>query len=122
MKTNAARQLAQLGIPYELREYEVDPDDLSAIKVASQTGMPANQVFKTLLAKGDACLAFAVVPGNREVDLKALTRACGCRKMELVPVSQLQHLTRYIRGGVTVLASKKACPVYLDESRVGPPG
>jgi Cys-tRNA(Pro)/Cys-tRNA(Cys) deacylase len=116
MKTNATRQLDQLGIPYELREYEVDPDDLSATKVASQIGMPANQVFKTLLAKGEGVLAFAVVPGDREVDLKALARACGCRKMELVPVGQLQHLTGYIRGGVTALACKKAYPVYVDES------
>jgi Cys-tRNA(Pro)/Cys-tRNA(Cys) deacylase len=84
--------------------------------VAAQIGMPARQVFKTLLAKGEGALAFAVVPGDREVDLKVLARACGCRKMELVPVSQLQHLTGYIRGGVTVLACKKAYPVYLDQS------
>jgi Cys-tRNA(Pro)/Cys-tRNA(Cys) deacylase len=118
MKTNATRQLDQLGIKYELREYEVDPHDLSATKVAAQIGMPASQVFKTLLAKGEGALAFAVVPGDREVDLKTLARACGCRKMELVPMSQLQHLTGFIRGGVTVLACKKAYPVYLDESAV----
>jgi Cys-tRNA(Pro)/Cys-tRNA(Cys) deacylase len=117
MKTNATRQLDKLGIAYELRQYEVDPEDLSAIKVAGQIGLPANQVFKTLVAKGDVNgLMLAVVPGDLEVDLKALARFSGNRKAELVPVSQLQQLTGYIRGGVTALACKKNYPVYLDES------
>ncbi len=117
MKTNATRQLDRLGIRYELRDYEVDPDDLSAIKVASQVGLPPNQVFKTLVAKGDKNgIALAVVPGDAEVDLKALARLSGNRRMEMVPVSQLQQLTGYIRGGVTALACKKNYPVYLDES------
>lgn len=117
MKTNATRQLDKLGIPYELREYEVDPEDLSAIKVAAQIGLPPNQVFKTLVAKGDRLgIVLAVIPGDLEVDLKALARVSGNRKMELVPVSQLQHLTGYIRGGVTALACKKNYPVYVDES------
>lgn len=117
MKTNATRQLDKLGMHYELREYEVDPNDLSATKVAEQVGLPASQVFKTLLAKGDVNgLLLAVVPGDKEVDLKALARVSGNRKMEMVPVAQLQHLTGYIRGGVTALACKKAYPVYLDES------
>jgi Cys-tRNA(Pro)/Cys-tRNA(Cys) deacylase len=117
MKTNATRQLDKLGIAYELREYEVDPDDLSAIKVASQIGLPANQVFKTLVAKGDLHgIVLAVVPGDLEVDLKALARLSGNRKAELVPVSQLRQLTGYVRGGVTALACKRNYPVYLDES------
>jgi Cys-tRNA(Pro)/Cys-tRNA(Cys) deacylase len=117
MKTNATRQLDKLGIAYQLREYEVDPDDLSAVKVASQIGLPANQVFKTLVAKGDLHgIVLAVVPGDIEVDLKALARLSGNRKAELVPVSQLQQLTGYVRGGVTALACKKNYPVYLDES------
>ena len=117
MKTNATRQLDKLDIPYELRDYEVDPDDLSAVKVASQIGLPPNQVFKTLCAKGDTqTIVLAVVPGDGELDLKALARAAECRSMALVPVSQLPHLTGYIRGGVTVLACKKDYPVYLDES------
>jgi Cys-tRNA(Pro)/Cys-tRNA(Cys) deacylase len=117
VKTNATRQLDRLGIAYELREYEVDPEDLSAIKVAGQIGLPANQVFKTLVAKGDVNgLMPAVVPGDLELDLKALARLSGNRKAELVPVSQLQPLTGYIRGGVTALACKKNYPVYLDES------
>ena len=117
MKTNATRQLDNLGIAYELREYEVDPDDLSAIKVASQIGLPASQVFKTLVAKGDLRgIMLAVVPGDLELDLKALACLSGNRKTELVPVSQLQQLTGYVRGGVTALACKKNYPVYLDES------
>jgi Cys-tRNA(Pro)/Cys-tRNA(Cys) deacylase len=117
MKTNATRQLDKLGIVYELRNYEVDPDDLSAIKVAAQIGMPPNQVFKTLVAKGDLHgILLAVVPGDQEVDLKALARVSGNRSMELVPVAHLQHLTGYVRGGVTALACKKNHPVFLDES------
>lgn len=117
MKTNATRLLDKLGVAYELREYEVDPDDLSAIKVANQVGLPPRQVFKTLVAKGDVLgILMAVVPGDLEVDLKALARVSGNRRMELVPVSQLQQLTGYIRGGVTALAGKKNYPVYLDSS------
>ena len=117
MKTNATRQLDKLGIHYELREYEVDPDDLSAIKVAGQVGLPPEQVFKTLVARGDVHgILMAVVPGDAEVDLKALARLSGNRRVELTPVSQLQALTGYIRGGVTALAGKKDYPVYLDET------
>jgi Cys-tRNA(Pro)/Cys-tRNA(Cys) deacylase len=117
MKTNATRYLDTLEIRYELRDYLVDPDDLGAIKVANQIGLPPSQVFKTLLAKGDgADLVMAVVPGDQELDLKALARLSGHRRVELVPVSQLQPLTGYIRGGVTALACKKRYPVYLDES------
>jgi Cys-tRNA(Pro)/Cys-tRNA(Cys) deacylase len=119
MKTNATRQLDKLGIRYELRDYEVDPDDLSALKVASQIGLPPSQVFKTLCAKGDdQGIVLAVVPGDAEVDLKALARAADCRSMALVPVSQLPQLTGYVRGGVTALACKKSYPVYLDGSAV----
>jgi len=117
MKTNATRQLEKLSISYELREYKVTPEDLSAIKVASQIGLPARQVFKTLVAKGDQYgIVLAVVPGDLELDLKALARASQNRKMELVAVSELQQLTGYIRGGVTALACKKNYPVFLDES------
>jgi len=119
-KTNAVRQLDNLGFHYELREYEVDPDDLSATKVAGQIGLPPQQVFKTLVARGDVQgIVLAVVPADRELDLKALAKASGNRRMELVPVSQLQQLTGYIRGGVTVLACKKPYPAYLDEPALG---
>ena len=116
-KTNAARLLDRLGIHYELREYEFDPDDLAAETVAAKIGMPAEQVFKTLVARGDRNgICMAVIPGNAELDLKALAVASGDRKIQLVPVKELQALTGYIRGGVTALAGKKDYPVYLDET------
>ncbi len=116
-KTNAVRLLDQLGIHYELREYEVDENDLAAESVATKIGLPPGQVFKTLVARGDrndAC--FAVVPGDAELDLKALASASEDRKIQLVPVKELQALTGYIRGGVTALAGKKDYPVYVDET------
>ncbi len=117
MKTNAARLLDEAGIPYELREYEVDPDDLSAETVADKVGLPAEQVFKTLVVKGERIgVCLAVIPGNTELDLKALAKLAGDRKMELAPLKEVQPLTGYIRGGVTALAGKKDYPVFLDET------
>jgi Cys-tRNA(Pro)/Cys-tRNA(Cys) deacylase len=119
MKTNAARILESLGIRYELREYEVDPDDLAAESVATKIGMPAEQVFKTLLARGDRSgPCFAVIPGSYELDLKALARATGDRKIDLVPLKEVQPLTGYIRGGVTAMGAKKDFPVFLDETAI----
>lgn len=117
MKTNAVRLLDRLGVRYELREYEVDPDALDAETVARKIGLPAEQVFKTLVARGDrngVCLA--VVPGNAELDEKALARLTGDRKAELVPLKEVQPLTGYIRGGVTALACKRDYPVFVDET------
>jgi Cys-tRNA(Pro)/Cys-tRNA(Cys) deacylase len=97
----------------------VDPKDLSAETVARKVGMPLEQVFKTLVVKGDrhgVCLA--VVPGSAELDLKALARLTGDRKMELAPLKEVQPLTGYIRGGVTALACRKDYPVYLDETAI----
>jgi Cys-tRNA(Pro)/Cys-tRNA(Cys) deacylase len=116
-KTNAARLLDQLGIGYELREYEVDADDLAAETVAAKIGLPPEQVFKTLVARGDRHgIAMAVIPGDQELDLKALAAAAGERKIQLVPVKELQSLTGYVRGGVTALAAKRDFPVYVDET------
>ena len=116
-KTNAVRLLDQLKIAYELREYEVDTEDLAAETVAAKIGFPPEQVFKTLLARGDRNgLCMAVIPGNAELDLKALAAATGDRKIQLVPVKELQGLTGYIRGGVTALAGKKTYPVFVDET------
>jgi Cys-tRNA(Pro)/Cys-tRNA(Cys) deacylase len=117
VKTNAVRLLDSAGIPYRLKEYEVDPDDLAAESVAAKIGLPAEQVFKTLLARGDRNgLCFAVIPGNYELDYKALARLSGDRKLELVTLKEVQPLTGYIRGGVTVLGAKKDFPVYADET------
>src|SRR5262249_21397665 len=117
MKTNAVRLLDEMGIQYELREYEVDPEDLTAETVAAKIGLPLEQVFKTLVARGDRHgVCFAVVPGNARLDLKALAKLTGDRKVETVPLKEVQPLTGYIRGGVTVLGAKKAYPVYVDET------
>src|SRR5690242_2312007 len=116
-KTNAVRLLDRLGVRYELREYEVDPEDLAAETVARNVGLPPEQVFKTLVARGDkhgVCLA--VVPGNCELDLKALAKATGDKKADTVPLKDVEPLTGYIRGAVTALACKKPYPVYLDET------
>jgi Cys-tRNA(Pro)/Cys-tRNA(Cys) deacylase len=116
-KTNAARLLDQMGIHYELREYEVDPDDLAAETVAAKIGLPPEQVFKTLVARGDRNgVCMAAIPGDQELNLKALAATAGERKIQLVPVRELQTLTGYIRGGVTALAAKRDFPVFVDET------
>jgi Cys-tRNA(Pro)/Cys-tRNA(Cys) deacylase len=117
MKTNAARMLDSLGILYEVREYEVDPDDLAAESVARKVGLPPEQVFKTLVARGDKHgVCFAVVPGDQQLDLKALAHLTGDKKIETVALKEVQPLTGYIRGGVTALAAKKPYPVFVDET------
>ncbi|HKS21867.1 MAG TPA: Cys-tRNA(Pro) deacylase [Thermoanaerobaculia bacterium] len=117
MKTNAARLLDSLGIAYEVREYEVDPDDLAAESVARKVGLPPEQVFKTLVARGDRHgVCFAVIPGDQQLDLKALAKLSGDRSIDVVPLKEVQPLTGYIRGGVTALAAKKAYPVFADET------
>ena len=117
MKTNAVRALEKQGVCYELRNYPVDPDDLRAEKVAEGVGLPADQVFKTLVVRGDRRgVALAVVPGDAELDLKALARLSEDRKIELVALKEVQPLTGYIRGGVTALACKKDYPVYADQT------
>jgi Cys-tRNA(Pro)/Cys-tRNA(Cys) deacylase len=133
VKTNGARFLESLGVPFELREYEVDPEDLSAITVAKKIGMPPEQVFKTLLTAGvpgdrfsslgwstggPGTYFFAVIPGDAELDFKKLARAAGLRKAEMVSLKDVQPLTGYIRGGVTVFGAKKAFPVFVDETAI----
>jgi Cys-tRNA(Pro)/Cys-tRNA(Cys) deacylase len=116
-KTNAVRLLDSLGIAYELRPYEVDPDDLTAESVAEKVGLPPEQVFKTLVARGDRNgICMAVIPGDSELDLKALATASRDRKIQLVQMKELLGLTGYIRGGVTAFAGKKDYPVYVDET------
>ena len=116
-KTNAARQLDALGIAYELRSYEVDLDDLTAISVARKIGLPAEQVFKTLVTRThDGEHLFAVVPGDAELDLKKIAAVAGTRKVELAALKDVEPLTGYIRGGVTVLAAKKPFRTFADET------
>jgi Cys-tRNA(Pro)/Cys-tRNA(Cys) deacylase len=116
VKTNAVRFLDRLGIKYELREYEVDPDDLSAGTVAAKIGIPPEQLFKTLAVKGDRNgIYLAVIPATDELDFKALAHQTGDRKVDMVPLKEVQAATGYIRGGVTALACKKDYPIYVDE-------
>jgi len=117
VKTNAARILDALGIHYELREYEVDEEDLSAESVARKVGLPPEQVFKTLVCRGDRSgVLFAVVPAGSELDFKAAARLSSDRSMEMVALREVQPLTGYLRGGVTVLGARKDYPAYADET------
>ena len=116
-KTNAARLLDQAGVRYELREYTVDEEDLSAPHVAEAIGMPPEQVFKTLVVRGDRSgVLLACIPGNAELNLRALAAASGNKKVELVAVKEVLGLTGYIRGGVSPVGAKKPYPLYLDET------
>jgi Cys-tRNA(Pro)/Cys-tRNA(Cys) deacylase len=119
MKTNGARFLESLGIPFGLREYEVDPDDLSAIAVAKKIGMPAEQVFKTLITTDGAHnYVFAAIPGDAALDFKKLARLAGWRRAEMAPLKDVQPLTGYVRGGVTVFGARKAYRVFIDETAI----
>jgi len=116
-KTNAVRMLDAAGMHYELREYPVDEQDLSATHVAEAVGLPPDQVFKTLVVRGDRNgVLLAAIPANTELDLKALAAASGNKKVDLVPLKDVLALTGYIRGGVSPVGTKKAYPLYLDET------
>ncbi len=116
-KTNAARQLDELRIDYKLVEYEIDESDLSAESVARKVGLPAEQVFKTLVVRGDKTGIFMTcIPGNAELDLKAIAEVSGNKKVEMVHVKEIQPLTGYIRGGVSPIGAKKRYPIFLDQS------
>jgi Cys-tRNA(Pro)/Cys-tRNA(Cys) deacylase len=116
MKTNAVRILDGIKVLYELREYEVDVEDLSAETAAEKIGLPSEQVFKTLVVRGDCTgIILAVIPGDTQLDLKALAQISGNKKVETVSLKEVQPLTGYIRGGVTALACKKDYPVFVDE-------
>lgn len=116
-KTNACRILDALGVKYETRDYEVDPNDLAAESVAAKVGLPPEQVFKTLAVRGDRNgVCVAVIPGNYELDFKALAHLTGDKKIEMVQLKDVLNVTGYIRGGVTALGMKKDYPVFIDET------
>jgi Cys-tRNA(Pro)/Cys-tRNA(Cys) deacylase len=116
-KTNAARFLDSLRIDYKLLEYEIEESDLSAESVARKVNLPLEQVFKTLVARGDKTgVLMACIPGNAELDLKAMATVSGNKKVEMVPMREIQQLTGYIRGGVSPIGTKKHYPIFLDES------
>lgn len=116
-KTNAARLLDKLGISYELRSYDVDETDLTAVSVARKIGLPPEQVLKTLLTSTNTGEhVFAVVPGDAELDLKKLAQVCGAKRVELASLKEVEPLTGYIRGGVTVMGARKDFQAYVDET------
>lgn len=116
-KTNAARLLDGLGIPYTLHRVEVDESDLSAVTVAGRLGVDPGRVFKTLVARADGPgVIMACIPANAELSPKALAAVCHSRHAALVPLAEVRPLTGYVRGGCSPLGAKKAYPVFLDES------
>lgn len=115
-KTNAMRLLDQAGIPYEVVEYEYDPENLNVELIAGQNGLPVELVYKTLVAEGDKTgIVVAVVPGHCELDLKAMAQVSGNKKIALAPVKEIQNLTGYIRGGCSPVGMKKKYPVWIEE-------
>ena len=117
LKTNAIRILDQARIPYALRTYEVDENDLSAESVAVKIGLPPKQVFKTLIAQGDVTgYLFALLPAGTELNPRLLAKASRNKRVEVVPLRDVQAITGYIRGGVSPLAAKRAYPVFADET------
>ncbi len=119
-KTNAMRQLDAAKIPYEALCYEVDENDLSGTHIADQLGMPYEQIFKTIVTRGDKTgyLVFCI-PCHKEIDLKAAAIATGNKKVEPVAVKELLGLTGYIRGGCSPIGMKKKFPTYFDKSAEG---
>ena len=116
-KTNAARLLDAAGIAYELVPYEVDENDLAAAHIAQQLGEPLEQVFKTLVLKGDRSSYFVcVLPGGEELDLKKAAKVSGNKSCDLIPMKELLPVTGYIRGGCSPVGMKKAFPTYFEES------
>ena len=116
-KTNAVRQLESKKIPFELLEYEIDEELLSAEDAAAKTGIPEERTFKTLCCRGDKTGAMMVcVPAGRELDFKALAAASGNKSAELVHLKEVQGLTGYVRGGCSPLGTKKKYPVIIDDS------
>ena len=116
-KTNAARILDQKKVAYELIPYEVNENDLGAQHIADQLGEDINQVFKTLVLKGERTGYFVcVVPGNCEVDLKKAAKAAGDKKCDLIPMKELLPLTGYIRGGCSPIGMKKLFPTFFHQT------
>ena len=116
-KTNAARLLDKAGINYRLRPYEFDENDLAAQHVAESLGQPIEQVFKTLVLHGDKTgHIVCVVPGNAEVDLKALAKASSNKKVEMIAMKDLLAVTGYIRGGCSPIGMKKRFPTWFHSS------
>ena len=116
-KTNAIRLLEQAGIDYEARMYPVDESDLSGTHAAEVLGLPAGQVFKTLVLRGDKTGYFVCcIPVDQEVDLKKAAKAVGDKKAEMLPMKDLLPVTGYLRGGCSPVGMKKKFPTFFDAS------
>lgn len=116
-KTNAIRLVEQKRIPYNEYTYEWSEDHLGAQTVAQQLGEDENQVFKTLVAVGNKTgVIVAVIPGNQSLDLKKLAKISGNKKVEMLPLKELETTTGYIRGGCSPIGMKKLFPTYIHES------
>ncbi len=116
-KTNAMRRLDAAKIPYEVKEYTVDENDLSGLHIATQINLPFSQVFKTLVAKGDKSgVVVFCIPVDKEIDLKHAAVVTGNKKIEMLHVKDLLATTGYIRGGCSPIGMKKKFPTYIDES------
>jgi len=116
-KTNAMRLLEAEGIAFEVRSYDIDEEDLSAESAAAALNMAPEQVFKTLVIHGDRSGPMLVLlPAGTEIDLKRLANMTGDKKVEMVPLREIQDLTGYVRGAVTPLAIHRSYPVYIDET------
>lgn len=116
-KTNAARLLDKAKIRYELIPYEVDESDLSAVHVADQLGENVEQVFKTLVLKGDKSGYFVcIIPGAKELNLKTAAKVSGNKSCDMIPMKDLLNITGYIRGACSPIGMKKQLPTYIDES------
>ena len=116
-KTNAARLLDKAGVKYDLIPYEFDENDLAAQHVADSLGQDIACVFKTLVLHGDRTgHIVCVVPGNMEVDLKALAKASGNKKVEMILMKDLLSVTGYIRGGCSPVGMKKRFPTFFHST------
>lgn len=116
-KTNTTRILDKLKINYQIIEYKVDMADLSAEHVSRETGISLSQIFKTLVAQGDKTGEMvACVPGDKELNLKKFASVSGNKKVNLIPVKDINKKTGYIRGGVSPIGLKHSYPLYIDHS------
>lgn len=116
-KTNAARLLDRAKISYQLIPYEVDESDLSAVHVAELLKEPIEQIFKTLVLKGDKTGFFVcIIPGADELDLKKAAKISGNKSCDMIPMKDLLQVTGYIRGACSPLGMKKQFPTFIHET------
>ena len=118
-KTNAMRQLDSAGIEYEMAEYDVDEEDLSAVHAAQELGVSEDEIFKTLVTRGDnGALNVFVIPSAANLDLKKAASVSGNKRIEMIHVKEIFDLTGYIRGGCSPIGMKKQYPTFIDETAV----